>query len=128
MTGDELEPIDVERLDDEGDDEEVDAEEVELEVKRLLVRDEAQLVSVASLVLIVIGLVFAVGWFFMAWRVESDDSITVAFGRGGGDPDLIDRVVALVQISGVLLVPLLLVSAGAALRLYSARMLADRET
>src|SRR3954447_19910209 len=129
MAGDELEPIDVERIDDgeEIDDEDIDAEEIEDEVKRLLLRDEAKIASVASLVLIGVGALFALGWVLLAWRIERDDSITQAFGRGDGDPDLVDRIVALVQISGVLLVPLLLVAAGGALRLYSARMLAERD-
>ena len=112
-----------------GGDADVDAEEVAVEVERILIRDEARIMAWLSLVAIVVGVVFAIGWFFIAWRTQMElegggrSSIT---GLSSGDPDLVDRIVALEQIGFVLLFALGLVVAGSGLRLYATRVNADR--
>ncbi|MEY2422893.1 MAG: hypothetical protein QOI95_2960 [Acidimicrobiaceae bacterium] len=112
------------------DDEELDEEEIEIEVQRILIRDEARLMAVVSLVCIVVGVLFAAGWFFLAWRTQSQLSgggrVTSGGGFGSEDADLIDRIEALEQIGILLLFALVLVVAGCGLRLYATRVNAER--
>ncbi|MEY2453797.1 MAG: hypothetical protein QOD92_3371 [Acidimicrobiaceae bacterium] len=129
MTDDagELENIVVEALDDE---EEIDQEDVEVEVERILIRGEARVIAVVSLICIVVGVLFAIGWFFVAWRTQNELSgggrVSSTGGFSDGDPDLVDRIYALEQIGILLLFSLLLVAGGSGLRLYSTRINAER--
>ena len=112
-----------------GGDADVDAEEVAVEVERILIRDEARIMRWVSLVAIVVGVLFAIGWFFVAWRTQMElegGSRSSFTGLVEGDPDLVDRIVALEQIGFVLLFALGLVIAGSGLRLYAGRVNADR--
>jgi hypothetical protein len=111
------------------DDEEVDQEEVAVEVERMLIRDEARVIAGVSLLCIVIGALFALGWVFVAWRTESDLSNGgrgSGVGFGSGDPDLVDRINALEQVGILLMFALLLVASGCGLRLYASRVSAER--
>lgn len=111
-------------------DEEIDQAEVEVEVERILIRDEARIMAIVSLVCIAVGGLFTVGWFFVAWRTQSGLSsrggITTDGSFSSGDPDLVDRIDALEQIGILLLFALMLVAGGCGLRLYSTRVNADR--
>ena len=124
MPEDENEDIEVEPIDsDVGDGGDVDPDEVKLAVRQVLVRDEARIMSAVSVALIAVGVVFSVGWLFFAWRVEQNAPSSVIDGSGSAsEADIVDRIIALVQISGVLIVPLLLVAAGCGLRLYASRV------
>ena len=128
MTDDagELEHIVVEAV---SDDDELDQEEIDVEVERILIRGEARVMSLASLLFMAVGTVFAVGWFFVAWRTQSEltgGGRASSTGFDSGDPDLVDRIYAFEQIGVLLLFSLLLVATGCGLRLYSTRINADR--
>jgi len=100
-------------------------EAIDTAVRRLLTQDEARIISIVSLVLMAIGSVFSAAWFFMAWRVEHElDSSNTVLG-GGGSPDLLDRVIALLQIGGILSLFLLVLATGCGLRLFASRVVTD---
>jgi hypothetical protein len=128
MTDDarELGDIDVEAID-----EDVDQVEVDQVVRELLTRDEARVMSIASLALIAVGLVFTLGWIVVLWRTESELSSTRGFSSSGGaglvsnNPDLVDRIIAAEQVGVLVLLALLLVAAGCGLRLFASRLLAS---
>jgi hypothetical protein len=120
MPDDEMEDIEIEAPDD--DDEAINSDEVQLAVRRVLVRDEARIMSVVSVGLIAIGVVFAAAWLLLAWRLEETSTTFLGSGGSSGDPDLVDRILVLVQFSGVLMIPLLVVAAGCGLRLYASRV------
>jgi hypothetical protein len=111
-------------------DDEIDQDEVDIEVERILIRGEARVMAIVSLVCIVVGGLFAVGWFFVAWRTQSELSgggrVTSTGGFGGSDADLVDRIYALEQIGILLIFSMLLIAGGCGLRLYSTRINADR--
>ena len=119
---DELTDIEIETLDaDEIDVEGLDPVALDRDVRRILVRDEARIMSVVSVGLIAIGTVFSIAWLFLAWRIEQNAN--VLGGNGGlGDADVVDRIIALAQVSSVLAISLLLVAAGCGLRLYASRL------
>ena len=124
MAGDdeELTDIEIETLDDdEIDTEGLDPVTLDRDVRRILVRDEARIVSVVSVGLIAIGTVFSVAWFFLAWRIEQNANV-LGGNAGLGDADVVDRIIALAQVSSVLAISLLLVAAGCGLRLYASRL------
>ena len=129
MTDDagELQNIVVEAL---HDDDEIDQEEVDVEVERILIRSEARMIAVVSVVCIVVGVLFALGWLVVAWRTQSELSggsrAISTGGFGDGDPDLVDRIYALEQIGILLLFSLLLVAGACGLRLYSSRVNTER--
>jgi hypothetical protein len=80
--------------------------------------------------LIAVGALFAVGWFFVAWRTQSDlNSSTQSFSATGAleNPDFVDRVVAVEQIGFLLLFALLTVGGGCGLHLYASRLIATRD-
>jgi hypothetical protein len=111
------------------DDEELDQEEIDVEVSRILIRDEARMMAAVSLLCIVVGILFAVGWLFVAWRTQSELSSggqVSSSGFNSGDPDLVDRIYALEQIGVLLLFSLLLIVGGCGLRLYATRVTAER--
>jgi hypothetical protein len=103
----------------------IDPEEIDMGARRMLTRDEAHVLTAAAVVVMAIGLVFSAGWLFMAWRVESQLSgsgSSVVFDSGRGDPDVIDRVIALIQIGPILMLSLLALVGGSGLRLYASRL------
>jgi hypothetical protein len=124
--------IQVEALtgDEELDDEEVDQEEIEIEVSRILIRDEARVMAAVSLLCIVVGALFAVGWFVVAWRTQSELSTGGRVSSTGdfnsSEADLVDRIFALEQIGVLLLFSLMLIAGGCGLRLYATRVTAER--
>ena len=124
MAGDdeELTEIEIEMRDDHDIDAEgLDPVALDRDVRRILVRDEARIISVASVGLIAVGTVFSIAWLFLAWRIEQNANV---FGGNGGvgDTDVVDRIIALAQVSSVLTLSLLLVAAGCGLRLYASRL------
>jgi hypothetical protein len=122
-----LPTIDLEAV---SDDETIDDEEVLAEVERILVRGEARVMAVVAVLCIVVGALFALGWFVVAWRTQSDLSVGGRLSStgefGSGDPDLVDRIYSLEQIGILLLFALLLVAGGCGLRLYATRVTAER--
>jgi len=123
--GDEL--LDIEIEGEDGDDD-LDPVEVDQALRRILVKDEARIVSVVSVGLIAIGAVFSIGWLFLAWRVEENAASGAFFGSNPStDADVIDRIVVLMQVSSLLAMSLLLVAAGCGLRLYASRLFTLRE-
>ena len=127
--GDELLDIDIER-DADGDDGDGDLDPVEVDqaVRRILIRDEARIVAAVSLGLIAVGAVFSIGWLFLAWRVEETAASGAFTGDGSGtDADIVDRILALMQVSSRLALSLVLVAAGCGLRLYSSRLFTSRD-
>jgi hypothetical protein len=121
-----LPSIQVEPIDD---DVEVDPEEVDQAVRRMLTRDEARIMSVVSVVLMAIGVVFSVGWLFVAWRLEHElnGSTSVFGGSSDSDADLVDRIVVLMQAGPILMLSLLAGASGCGLRLFSSRLITERE-
>ena len=101
---------------------------VESAVRQLLARDEARIISTASLVLMAVGFVFSVMWFAVAWRTQAKLSGGGHFGLGGDEsnPDVVDRILNLVEISGYLMFALMVFAAGCGLRLFAGRLLSER--
>lgn len=119
--------IEVESLDDE----EIDEAAVAIEVQRILLLDEAKIVSLASMLLIGVGALFVVGWFVLAWRTQSDLSGgPTRFASGdefsSSDPDVADRIIAMEQIGVLLLIALLTIGTGCGLHLFASRVMARR--
>jgi hypothetical protein len=103
--------------------------DVEMAVRQLLTRDEARVISVASLVIMAIGFVFCVMWLVVVWRTQRDLSGGGRFAvdSTGDDPDIGDRIVSLEQDGVVLMFSLLVLTAGSGLRLLSGRLLSQRQ-
>jgi hypothetical protein len=112
------------------DDEAIDQEEIDVEVDRILIRGEAKVMAAVSLLCIIVGALFALGWILVAWRTQNELSgggqLTSGGGFSSGDPDLVDRIYALEQIGVLLLFALLLVAGGCGLRLYATRVTTER--
>jgi hypothetical protein len=106
----------------------VEDEAVETAVQQLLTRDEARVVSVAAVVVTALGLIFSLMWLFVAWRTQSKLTGGSRFAIDDtSDPDLVDRVVALVQDGPAFMLSLLVLAAGSGLRLLAGRLLSQRQ-